>query len=224
MAPLYGEWLIDLKIPQPSCIFIVPLAFQKLKTYIELCPVEISGLGEVELRGDQFLVTDLFLLPQKVSPSETELDPQQLCEFLSQCLVQGKDPASLRVWWHSHGEMDLHWSRTDRETIKAFPGEYLISIVGNKGGQFLCRLDIFAPAPQTIDGLNLVPLEEPGVEAISDPDPLRRAIQSEIREKVKILIPLNRAELEEWAVAFETEYYIEFDPDAFKYDQAQEGV
>ena len=213
-----------MKIPQPGCIFIAPLAFQKLKTYIEICPVEISGLGQVEVREDRFVVTDLSLIPQKVSPSETELDSQHVCEFLSQCLVQGKDPASLRVWWHSHGEMDLHWSRTDQETIKAFPGEYLISIVGNKRGQFLCRLDIFAPAPQIIDGLDLVPFDAPGREGIDDLGALRRAVLAEIREKVRIFLPIEPGELQEWVVASETEYQIEVDPNLLKDDQDQEGI
>ena len=179
----------------------------------------------MELREDRFVVTDLSLIPQKVTPSETELDPQHLCEFLSQCLVQGKDPASLRVWWHSHGEIEVHWSRTDQETIRAFPGDYLISIVGNKWGQFLCRLDTFSPAPQIIDGLSLVPLEEFGAEPSSDPGPLRRAVLAEIREKVRIFVPIETVELQEWVVASETEYQIEVDPDSLKEDdQGQEGI
>lgn len=198
-------------VPHPRSIFIVPLALQKLRLYIELCPAEISRLGEVEVQGDRFVVTDIFPLRQKGSPSETELDPEHLCEFLSRCLPQGKDPASLRVWWHSHGEMDVHWSRTDQETIEEFPGEYLISIVGNKRGQFLCRLDIFVPPRQIIDGLALVPLGGPSIQAIDDPDSMRRAILAEIKEKVRIFVSVEPGELHEWVLASETGYHIEVD-------------
>ncbi len=208
-----------MTIPRPTCIFILPLAFQRLKIYIELCPVEISGLGEVDLRGDRLIVTDLFLIPQKGTPSQTELDPERLCQFLTQYLAQRRDPASLRVWWHSHGGMDVNWSRTDEETIRNFPGDYLISIVGNKRGEVLCRLDIFAPSPQTIDSLDLVPLNGPEVEAIADSDAQRREVLAEIREKVRIFLPVEPVELQEWVIASETEHQIEMDLNSFRNDQ-----
>jgi len=211
-------------IPRPTCIFILPLAFQRLKIYIDLCPVEISGLGEVELRGDRLVVTDLFLIPQTGTPSETELDPEHLYEFLAKHLLQGRDPASLRVWWHSHAGMDVNWSRIDQETIGKFPGDYLISIVGNKRGEFLCRLDIFAPSPQTINDLDLIPLDEPVVEATSEPDRLRGEVLAQIREKVRIFLPVEPVELQEWVVASEPEHQIQVDLDSLRDDQDSRGL
>lgn len=208
-----------MKIPQPTCIFIAPLAFQKLKIYIECCPVEIGGLGEVELRGDRLIVTDLFLIAQWGTPSETELDPQHISSFLSQCLAQGRDPALIRVWWHSHAEADVHWSLTDQNTIKSFLGDYLISIVGNKRGEFLCRLDTPAPAPQTIEDLPLIPLGEPAVADGPELGRLRRAILGEIREKVRILLPVDLGELYEWTMATASEYYVEGDVPPPNHDQ-----
>lgn len=193
-----------LNLPKPGRIFITPFAFQKLKLYTVLCPAEISGLGLVELREDRFVVTDVFILPQRVTPADTELEAQHLCEFLSQYIAQGKDPASLKVWWHSHGEMDLDWSETDRGTIEAFPGEYLISLVGNKNGEFVCRLDVFAPSREVIDGLDLVPLE--GSEEDADGlEALRQVVQVEINEKVKFSLPIDPQEFQEWVVAFPTD-------------------
>ena len=208
-----------MKIPRPTCIFIAPLAFQKLKMYIECCPVEIGGLGEVELRGDRFIVTDLFLIAQWGTPSETELDPQHISSFLAERLAQGKDPALIRVWWHSHAEADVHWSLTDQKTIKGFLGDYLISIVGNKRGEFLCRLDTPAPAPQTIEDLPLIPLGEPAVADGPELGRLRRAILGEIREKVRILLPVDLGELYEWTMATASDYYIEGDVPPVNDDQ-----
>lgn len=213
-----------MTIPRPTCIFILPLAFQRLKIYIDLCPVEISGLGEVELRGDRLVVTDLFLIPQTGTPSETELDPEHLCEFLAKHLLQGREPASLRVWWHSHGGMDVNWSRTDQETIGKFPGDFLISIVGNQRGEFLCRLDIFAPSPQTLNDLPLVALDELGLQAPREPGPLRREVLAEIREKVRIFLPVEPVELQEWVIASEPEHQIEVDLDSLRHDQDSRGL
>jgi len=212
-----------LEIPQRGYIFIAPLAFHKLKTYIECCPVEIGGLGEVELRGDHFVITDVLLISQRVTPSETALDPDQVCALLSQYLARGRDPASLRVWWHSHGETDAYWSRTDQQTIEAFPGEYLISIVGNKWGQFRCRLDIFAPTRQTVEALDLVPLGEPVPAGTDDPDRLRSTIREEIRTKVKIFLPVDPVELQEWVIATEPED-VEVDLDRFDHDPDQASI
>lgn len=187
--------------------------------YIECCPVEIGGLGEVELRGDRFIVTDLFLIAQRGTPSETELDTQDISSFLSQCLAQDRDPALIRVWWHSHAEADVHWSLTDQKTIKGFLGDYLISIVGNKRGEFLCRLDTPAPAPQTIEDLPLILLDEPA--GADDPElgPLRRAILGEIREKVRILLPVDLGELYEWTMVTASDYYVEGDVPPPNHDQ-----
>ena len=196
---------------RPVSIFITPLAFQKLKLYIEICPAEISGLGVVELSGDQFIVRDVFILPQRVTASDTELKPEHLCDFLSNYIAQGKDPASLRVWWHSHGDSDLHWSSTDNDTIEAFPGDYIISIVGNKKGEFLCRLDVSSPSRVEFDGFTLVPLEEPKGGGTQDIEALRQTIQEEIGEMVKQVLPFALGpEMHEGVFGFPKEYQEEY--------------
>lgn len=212
-----------MRTVQPRCIFITPRAYRKLRIYVECCPVEIGGLGNAECREDRLVVSDLFLVEQRASPSETVLDTQRVVELISEYLVQGKDPASLRVWWHSHGETEVYWSPTDEETISTFPGEYLISIVGNRRGQFLCRLDSFARAQETIVGLDLVPLDEPTAEGACGTDAQRRAVLREIREKVRIFLPLDPVELQEWMIAMETQEF-EVDLDRFHHDQDQEGL
>lgn len=192
-------------------IYITPLAFHKLRLYIELCPVEIGGLGQLEWVDGQLVVTDLFLLPQRVTAFDTELDAEHLCEFLADCVAEEKDPASLKVWWHSHGEMDVEWSATDLQTISELPGEFFVSIVGNKKSEFVCRIDIFAPSRLVIDDLDLVPLPGPMSEGLDDLRSLRRAIQAEITEKVKVSLSLSDSELQEWSVAFVTDYRVHVD-------------
>ena len=49
---------------------------RKLLLYAERCPVEIGGLGTVLEDADGLLITDVFLLAQKSSAWDTELDAE----------------------------------------------------------------------------------------------------------------------------------------------------
>jgi hypothetical protein len=168
---------------QSPRILIAPQAFRRLKLYIDLCPFEVGGLGTVEARGDEVLVSDIVLIRQRASNSDTELDPQAVADHLLGIIEEGKDPASLRLWWHSHAEADIGWSQTDEKTIEALRIEQLVSIVGNKRHDFTCRMDRFSPERVTLDGLPLVPAdEEPSVD-----DPIRQQVIAELREKVTLI-------------------------------------
>ena len=169
----------------PPQIMITPQAFQKLRLYIDLCPMEIGGLGQVERDGHRFVITDLFILPQKVSPSETELDPAAMLEILAGCVADGRNPASLCLWWHSHADMDVEWSETDEDTIANFSGDLMISLVGNKAGDFACRLDIFSPNGQTLGDLSLTVV--PRGDAEVDEAALRHTIMAEMYEKLQVV-------------------------------------
>jgi len=171
--------------PVPVALRFTPEAYARLRLYVELCPSEIGGLGEVRPEGDALLVTDLFLLDQWVSPSETELDPEAVLRLLSRCLEEGRDPAALRLWWHSHAEHEVEWSETDEATIRGFGAESLIALVTNKAGELLCRCDTWVPERRTVDR---IPVEEPA-EPLAAPRAaaLREATWSEMRQKVSVL-------------------------------------
>lgn len=196
------------KVPR---ILIAPRALQRLKLYIDLCPFEVGGLGTVEPFGEDLLVADIFLIRQRASESDTELDPQAVADHLVQTLQEGKDPSSLRLWWHSHAEGRILWSDTDERTIEALQIDQLVSIVGNKRHEFGCRLDQFSPKRLTLDGLPLLPTPD---EIPEDQEPLRKKIMAELREKVTLirrdisLVPelfLNPSSTLEIPVPFEEE-------------------
>ncbi|MCI0483302.1 MAG: hypothetical protein L0Y78_01835 [candidate division NC10 bacterium] len=166
-------------------VFIAATAFKRLKWYIDLCPFEVGGLGIVEPFGEDLLVADTFLLRQRASNSDTELDAQAVLDHLLRCAQEGGDLSSLRVWWHSHAEGDIHWSDTDEQTIEAMQIDQLISIVGNKRHEFGCRLDRFRPERATVDGLPLIPISD--AEGSED-ESLRQEIMAELREKVTLIV------------------------------------
>lgn len=165
-------------------VLIPPRVLQRLKLYIDLCPFEVSGLGTVVPLGEDLLVTDILLLRQRATDSDTELDPQAVADHLLRTIQDGKDPSSLRLWWHSHAEGDIAWSDTDERTIARLRIEQLVSIVGNKRHQFCCRLDYFSPKRLTADHLPLIPLQN---GSPADDPSLRRQVMAELREKVTLL-------------------------------------
>jgi hypothetical protein len=147
--------------------------------------MEIGGLGEVERCGPNLLITDLFILPQKISPSETELDSAAIFEMLQGCVAESRDPASLCLWWHSHAEMDVEWSETDERTIASFPGDFMLSVVGNKAGAFACRLDTLHPTRQVLTDLPVTIIPDGGEEV--DEAALRESIIAEMCEKLQVV-------------------------------------
>ncbi|HSC69863.1 MAG TPA: hypothetical protein VLH58_00825 [Candidatus Methylomirabilis sp.] len=173
--------------PQPGAfprILIAAPTLKRLKLYIDLCPFEVSGLGTVEPLGNDLLVKQVFLIRQRASDSDTELDSQAVADLLVEFLQSGGDPSTLRLWWHSHGDRPIFWSETDENTITSLHIEQLLSLVGNRRDEFDCRLDQFTPRRLTVDGLPLVCL--PG-GAPENGDALRRQVLAELREKVTLI-------------------------------------
>ncbi len=170
-------------------IYIAVRALHRLKLLLRLCPAEIAGLGYVTAHPKGFLIQDVFVLSQRVTDSDAELDPEALLGFLTQFVADGGDPSSIQLWWHSHGDGEVYWSETDLETIERFPGTRVISVVGNQKGDLLCRLDTFTPRRDRLESLPLV--EEVSGEAALDHESLRREVLAEIRAKVKLRLPME---------------------------------
>ncbi len=165
-------------------IFIAAQAFERLKLYIDICPSEVAGLGMVADRERDLLVTRIFLIRQRASDADTELDPEAVAEHLLHILHQAGDLSAVRLWWHSHAEGQIFWSKTDEETIEGLRIDPLLSIVGNKRHEFRCRLDQFTPDRFTLDDLPLLPLPN---DSPADPDSLRQEVVADLREKLRLI-------------------------------------
>ncbi len=171
-------------VPALPSVTLSPRAAQKLRLYVELCPYEISGLGEMEVLPAGFQVRDLHLLKQRCSASYTELLPDGVARFLISYLEQGGDPAVLKLWWHSHGEMDVFWSPIDDYTAKGFNNDYMLSLVANKEGDHLCRLDLYQPLKLTLDRLAVVL----PAAATAEAGAMREAVRKEIAEQLIVYV------------------------------------
>ncbi len=192
----------------PAFLGFTAETYARLRLYVELCPSEIGGLGEVRADGEGLLVTALSLLDQRVSSAETELEPEAVLRLLDRCVAEGRDPAALRLWWHSHAEGEVEWSETDEATIERFGADSLVSLVTNKAGDLLCRWDAWRPERTTVQEIPIVLPEEPlwrGRAAA-----LRETTWREMVEKVSVISRVTYPEPIE-GQAFELEFLTRLD-------------
>lgn len=106
-------------------------AMQKIRYWVDKSPVEISGMGKItRLDSGSLLVTDVWLVEQENSSTETELNPDALGKLMYETReVEG----DLSFWWHSHVNMGVFWSNTDMEAIEQLGAEgYVVATVFNK--------------------------------------------------------------------------------------------
>lgn len=136
-------------------------AWEKLYLYVCLADGEVGGLGAVVPDGPDFVMTDCFLIEQRATDVDMELEPAAVSHFLVEYVKKGGDPTHLRLWWHSHARESVFWSADDERTIQHFGGEMLVSVVGNHAGKFLARLDRFEPRREPVVWLDFVPPAPP---------------------------------------------------------------
>jgi hypothetical protein len=136
-------------------ISITSEVYRKINAFADLCDNEISALGSVNIVDNTIVIDDIFLFEQVVTASSTDLSTKDISEFLCDYINKGKDPSTLKFWWHSHVNMGVFWSATDNSTIDRFSSDWMISMVSNKRNEFKLRVDMFSPFRMYMDDLPL---------------------------------------------------------------------
>ena len=121
------------------------LAYKKLLFYVNNCDIEISGYGKSRVEGNEIIIEDIGLIKQECTGTNTDIDDEATMLFFQEKMRGGEDVKKWNVWWHSHVDFGVFWSTTDEKTAAEMSsgGDYLISIVANKKGDYLGRIDIF---------------------------------------------------------------------------------
>jgi hypothetical protein len=114
--------------------------YQKIMHWINLTDKEVGGFGKVvwDAENKSFTIIDAYLLKQEVGSAHTDIDADSMCDLMVDTFkVEGE----LKWWWHSHVNMDVFWSSTDRETIQEI-GEkgWCLATVFNKKYQMRSAL------------------------------------------------------------------------------------
>ena len=145
---------------------------------------EISWLGNVERYGElDLLIDEIFLIKQETTPTKTQFDDDAMAEFLTKYHLAGKDIGKLKLWLHTHNNFAVSWSGRDEDTIANYSrSEFLISVVTNKFGDLLARIDIFQPLRLTVEGIQVAVLPNFSDEEI-------RMATLEIGQKVAYIEP-----------------------------------
>lgn len=105
--------------------------FQKIMYWVRLARGECSGLGKIVFDKDGTIrVTSAVLLKQQNGSTSTEIDPQAIGKAMFELR---NEPGFLNFWWHSHVNMNVFWSGTDRDTIREIGSQgFVLATVFNK--------------------------------------------------------------------------------------------
>ena len=113
---------------------------------VAVAPGEIGGIGYVQLvdKG-HFHISEFVLLEQEATFGSVDFEGDAYVQEITRAAEDNREN-ELRLSWHSHGDMDTYWSRTDEEGVKEYAAlgmPWLVSLVFNKAGEVEGRLDIF---------------------------------------------------------------------------------
>lgn len=136
---------LELKGSQLPRVAITLEALQKIRGYTAACPVEINGRGYVERVGNDFLIADVFIMRQRATGSRVDTYDEAIHDLIFQMAKSGRSTESLKFQWHSHAHHDVFFSVDDLDTIEIQKADFHISMVVNKRGESLCRLDLYRP-------------------------------------------------------------------------------
>lgn len=139
----------DTPLPYEPRLSFASAAWRRLVAWTTRCPFEIGGLGLLTPDGDDLVVEEVVLVEQEVNDIATRLDGAAVHRLLVDLLDAGRDPAALKLWWHSHATEGVFWSGEDEETIDRFRNDFMVSLVLNHRLQALGRRDAYDPRRTT---------------------------------------------------------------------------
>jgi hypothetical protein len=103
----------------------------------------------------EFRILEVFLpSKQDNSAATTDIASDEIHNLMTELIQQGKDIEKLKLHWHSHADMGVFHSGTDEDNYATLQnGEYLVSLVINRSGSFLGRVDYQSPVSFSVSGV-----------------------------------------------------------------------
>ncbi len=153
-----------------------------IQAYIAACEVEINGFAMIDYdpAHNRFIVDAPFILKQEATGTYVETDDQAQADFIVAEMQAGRDGSRMRFQWHSHVHMQAYFSPTDTDNIDRWLGDWLVSLVMNKRGEYQCRLDVFKPIRYSLELPLQVVLSPPPA---AEQDRVRKEVASKVTRK-----------------------------------------
>lgn len=173
-----------------SSIYITRPAYNRIRAIVQASNLEVSMLGEVEIKDKNVIITEIHIPRQTRSAAFTEI----VHDGISELLESGVDPSKVKCWIHSHVNMGVSPSGQDVSQAKELmkDSDWFIRGIFNKKNEYTLSLHW----NNLIVDCELLILED-NVEDIE-------AIKREIEEKTVVRQVSN--ELAKPRRAFYTEY------------------
>jgi len=135
-----------------------PYAWAKLVYMRDKKPLEVGGFGVINA-DDPSIIEDFVLIKQEVSSVTTDLDGEDIANYLEEMVERGITPEQCaRVWLHTHPGNSPTPSGTDEDTFSEIFGASPWAVMGilAKGGQTYARLSVNNTWRATVE-LNMRP-------------------------------------------------------------------
>lgn len=164
-------------------------AWRKMMLYTRYAKGEISGLGLVDMIDGALYVSDVFIVRQEATAASVELDPDHLAEIMTEAVQRGDKTFSsrLRLWWHSHCDMNTYHSSTDTDTVDLLGkySPYVLSVVTNKKEEYDAALNLFDPVRVTIKEVEVLQIDNDELD-----EKCREEVHTMVKEPVFSRPPL----------------------------------
>lgn len=119
---------------------------------------ECSGLGKTVFEDGKIKVVDAWMVKQRNTGGTTDMDEDAIGTLLYE---KRETTGVMNFWWHSHANMGVFWSGTDREQINKIANNgFCLAIVFNNKKETLACVAFGQPIPMYVNGVQ-VTVEEP---------------------------------------------------------------
>lgn len=138
-------------------IVIRKKALEKMYHYIDMSKLEVGWLGSVIREDNRYIIDDVFIFEQEVAGTTTEISPEGLMDFASELMKMENGMEiwnNIRLWGHSHVNMDTTPSGQDNSQMELFNDngiEWFIRLIANKKGKFSFTLFVYDSGITFID-------------------------------------------------------------------------
>lgn len=151
--------VVSLALPNP--IVLIPKeVYDKITHWVKKgASHECSGMGKVVIDGTKIKIVDAWMVKQKNSGGDTEMDGDHLAKLM----YNKRDvPGTWSFWWHSHANMSTFWSYTDKDQIAKIANNGLcIATVFNTRGETRTCVASSSPFPFHVDEIKIEVEEDP---------------------------------------------------------------